>query len=91
MVSFDEALSAVVCDARFGLDPCASLIWLLCFISFCGLFVNFLPRCYVFSRVTKFMWCSDLLFHVRRPWQDIFSVRQVVPSCSLTEFDVARF
>ena len=21
MVSFDEALSAVVCDARFGLDP----------------------------------------------------------------------
>ena len=78
MVSFDEALSAVV------------LIWLLCFISFCGLFVNFLPRCYVYLRVTNFMWCSDLLFHARRPWQDIWSVRQVVPSC-LTEFDVARF
>ena len=53
MVSFDEALCALVCDARFGRDPCASLIWLLCFISFCGLCVNFLPRCSVYSRVTN--------------------------------------
>ena len=91
MFLFDKALSALVCDARFGRDPCVFLLLFLFIIGFWGLFVNFLPRCCVYSRVTHLMWCSGLLFHARRPCQDLWRVLQGVPSCNLTVFDLVRF
>ena len=53
MFSFDKALSALVCDARFGRDPCVFLLLFLFIIGFWGLFVNFLPKSFGFARDTS--------------------------------------